>query len=116
MGVAEKEDIKNKLYQITTFMARGYGKKTAFDLYKLQKRGGSGIRTAKITDKTGPLVNAYLLSKDKMKDKDIIVISENGQVIRLPFKSINKTGRDAQGVRLMRFKNDNDRVAGVTWI
>ncbi|MCF7820576.1 MAG: DNA gyrase subunit A [Candidatus Pacebacteria bacterium] len=116
MGVAEKEDVKNKLYQIMTIMANGFGKRSPFELYKLQKRGGSGIRTAKVTDKTGALVNAYLVSTERMKEKDIIVISEKGQVIRLPFKSINKTGRDAQGVRLMRFKNDNDKVAGVTWL
>jgi DNA gyrase/topoisomerase IV subunit A len=51
-----------------------------------------------------------------MKEKDIIAISAKGQVIRLPFASINKTGRDTQGVRLMRLKNDNDSVAGVTWL
>jgi len=49
-----------------------------------------------------------------MKDKDLIIISVHGQVIRLPFKSVNQLGRDTQGVKLMRFKDDDDRVACVT--
>jgi DNA gyrase subunit A len=97
-------------------MAKGFGKRTAFELYKIQKRGGSGIKTAKVTDKTGLLVNAYLMNYKLMKGKDIIAISAKGQVIRLPFTAINKTGRDTQGVRLMRLKNDDDNVAGVTWV
>ena len=47
---------------------------------------------------------------------DLIVISEKGQVIRLPFKAVNKLGRDTQGVKIMRFKEDSDRVACVTWV
>ncbi len=116
MGVALKECIDDDCYQVMTIMAKGFGKRTSFNLYKVQKRGGSGIKTAKITEKTGELINAYLVNAKKMKDKDIVVISEKGQVIRLPFKAINKTGRDTQGVKLMRFKNDNDHVASVTWI
>jgi DNA gyrase subunit A len=116
MGVANQASIKNKDYQIITIMANGFGKRTSFELYKIQRRGGSGIKTAKVTAKTGPLVNAYLMNYKMMKEKDIIAISAKGQVIRLPFASINKTGRDTQGVRLMRLKNDNDSVAGVTWL
>jgi DNA gyrase/topoisomerase IV subunit A len=51
-----------------------------------------------------------------MKDKDLIIISENGQVIRLPFKDVNQLGRDTQGVRLMRLKEGGDKVACVTWV
>ena len=116
MGVALQEGVKDDCYQVMTIMSKGFGKRTPFNLYKTQKRGGSGIKTAKVTEKTGKLINAYLVNAEKMKEKDIIVISENGQVIRLPFKTINKTGRDTQGVRLMRFKNDNDHVASVTWV
>jgi DNA gyrase subunit A len=116
MGVANQKAIKEKDYQVMTIMANGFGKRTAFELYKIQKRGGSGIKTAKVTDKTGLLVNAYLMNYKLMKGKDIIVISAKGQVIRLPFTAINKTGRDTQGVRLMRLKNDDDNVAGVTWV
>ena len=79
-------------------------------------RGGSGIKTAKVTAKTGKIVNAFVVNAENMKEKDLIAISEKGQVIRLSFKSVNKLGRDTQGVRLMRFKEDSDRVACVTWV
>ncbi len=113
MGVAKN---KQANYQILTIMANGYGKRTNFSLYKTQGRGGSGIKTAKITDKTGSLTNAFLVSADSMEKRDLIIISNNGQVIRLPFKSINVLNRDTQGIRIMRFKGENDGVASVTWV
>jgi DNA gyrase subunit A len=51
-----------------------------------------------------------------MKEKDLIVISEKGHVIRLPFTSVSETSRDTQGVRLMRMKEKGDKVACVTWV
>jgi len=115
MGIIKTDKEKKRHYQVVTIMEQGYGKRTDLKLYKVQGRGGSGIRTAKITDKTGAIVSAYLVNVDSMVDKDLIVISEKGQVIRLPFKSVNELGRDTQGVRVMRFKEDGDKVAGVTW-
>lgn len=115
MGIAKTDKDRVRKYQILTIMARGYGKRTDFSLYKVQGRGGSGIKTSKITDKTGELTNAFLLNEETMMDRDIIIISDNGQVIRVPFKSISVLGRDTQGVKIMRFKADDDRVAGVTW-
>ena len=115
IGIAKTDKEKIKKYQILTIMSRGYGKRTDFSLYKLQGRGGSGIKTSKITDKTGEVVNAFLLNSEAMEDRDIIIISEKGQVIRVPFKSISILGRDTQGVKIMRFKADDDRVASVTW-
>ncbi|MEI6836105.1 MAG: DNA gyrase subunit A [Candidatus Falkowbacteria bacterium] len=115
MGVAKTDKDKIRKYQILTIMARGYGKRTDFSLYKVQGRGGSGIKTAKITDKTGEITNAFLLNSESMEDRDIVIISDNGQVIRVPFKSVSVLGRDTQGVKIMRFKADDDRVASVTW-
>jgi DNA gyrase subunit A len=115
MGIAKTDKEKLRKYQILTIMAHGYGKRTDFSLYKVQGRGGSGIKTSKITDKTGELTNAFLLNEEAMSDRDIIIISDNGQVIRVPFKSISVLGRDTQGVKIMRFKDPEDRVAGVTW-
>ncbi len=117
MGVintGDKEQLKK--YQIVSVMANGYGKRTALSHYKVQARGGTGIKTAKVTDKTGALTNAYVLNTEQMKDRDILIISAQGQVIRLPFKAVNELGRDTQGVRLMRFKLDNDSVACVSWV
>ncbi len=116
MGVVSADKEKIKKYQILTIMQQGYGKRTDLSHYKVQGRGGSGIKTAKITSKTGKLVNAFVVNSEYMSEKDIIIISENGQVIRLPYKSINQAGRDTQGVKLMRFKNSGDKVACVTWV
>lgn len=116
MGIIKNDKEKLKKYQVLTIMDQGYGKRTPLNLYKVQGRGGSGIKTAKVTTKTGKLTNAFVVNSEAMKDKDLIIISEKGQVIRLPFKSVNQAGRDTQGVRLMRFKDPNDRVACVTWV
>lgn len=116
MGVAKTDKEKKRNYQILIIMAKGYGKRTDLSLYKVQGRGGSGIKTAKVTDKTGDITNAFLVNADAMEDRDLIIISDNGQVIRTPFKTVSTLGRDTQGVRIMRFKDDEDRVSGVTWI
>jgi DNA gyrase subunit A len=114
MGVVSEGKAKGQ--QVLSVMSNGYGKRTDLNLYKIQGRGGSGIKTAKISTKTGQLTNAFVVLKERMEAKDLIIISEKGQVIRLPFKSVSQLGRDTQGVRLMRFKEADDRVAGVTWI
>ncbi|QQG52456.1 MAG: DNA gyrase subunit A [Candidatus Falkowbacteria bacterium] len=116
MGVAKTDKERKRNYQILTIMANGFGKRTEFGAYKIQGRGGSGIKTAKVTSKTGAITNAFLVNADSMEDKDLIIISDHGQVIRTPFKSVNVLGRDTQGVRIMRFKEDSDHVAGVTWV
>ena len=116
MGIAKTDKERKRNYQILTIMAHGFGKRTDLNAYKIQGRGGSGIKTAKVTDKTGNITNAFLVNADSMEGKDLVIISENGQVIRTPFKSVSVLGRDTQGVRIMRFKEDSDRVAGVTWV
>ncbi len=117
MGVIRTGDkSKMKNYQILTIMENGFGKRSDLSLYKLQGRGGSGIRTAKVTDKTGKLVNAFVVNFEAMKDKDLIIMSEKGQVIRLAFKSVNALGRDTQGIKLMSFKEKGDKIACVTWV
>jgi DNA gyrase subunit A len=116
MGVIKNDKEKQKKYQVLTIMEKGFGKRTPLNLYKVQGRGGSGIKTAKVTDKTGKLINAFVVNTESMQEKDIIIISENGQVIRLLFKTVNQSGRDTQGVRLMRFKEAGDNVACVTWV
>ncbi|HRH32828.1 MAG TPA: DNA gyrase subunit A [bacterium] len=116
MGVIGTDKEHLKKYQVISVMAHGYGKRTPLSLYKVQARGGSGIKTAKITSKTGTLTNAYVLNSEQMAEHDILIISSKGQVIRLPFKSVNELGRDTQGVRLMRFKEENDEVACVSWV
>ncbi|MFA6525748.1 MAG: DNA gyrase subunit A [Patescibacteria group bacterium] len=93
----------------------GFGKRTSVSSYKVQNRGGSGIKTAKITPKTGKVVTSFIVNA-KLEGEDLIIISINGQVIRLPIKSVSVLGRATQGVRLMRFKEKDDKVASVTFI
>ncbi len=116
MGIIKNNKEQEKKIQILTIMEQGFGKRTPLNLYKIQGRGGSGIKTAKVTAKTGKLVNAYVVNVESMTEKDIVIISEQGQVIRMPFKSVNQGGRDTQGVRLMRLKTSGDKIACATWI
>lgn len=102
--------------EFLTVGENGVGKRTGLAEYKTQGRGGSGIKTAEVTAKTGKLIYAKVINKEDTDERDLMMISAKGQVIRLPFKSINSSGRATQGVRLMRFKEEGDRVASVTII
>ncbi len=90
-------------------MDNGYGKRTKISEYKVQGRGGSGIKTANITSKTGGIILSYILD-DSSDDEDLIVISQKGKVIRTATKSISVLGRATQGVRIMKME-DGDKVA-----
>ncbi len=92
--------------------ANGYGKKTKMTQYKAQRRGGSGIKTAKITPKTGKIVSAYIVSADD-NDSDVIITSANGQIIRTPLTNISTLSRATQGVRIMKPKK-NDIISAAT--
>ena len=109
-------DSNNKNLQILIITELGYGKLSELKHYKVQNRGGSGVRTAKVSSKTGKVVNGFVVDAGERVDQDVIVISEKGQVIRLPFKSINVLGRDTQGVRLMRLRAAGDKVASISLV
>ena len=109
-------DPKNASLEFLTVGENGIGKRTEMDEYKVQGRGGSGIKTAEITTKTGNLTFAKVVDAVESQDKDLLIMSAKGQVIRLPFKSISSSGRATQGVRLMRFKEDGDKVVSVTML
>ncbi len=93
-------------------MENGYGKRTEISQYKTQGRGGSGIKAAKITSKTGPIVMSSIL-EDVADEEDLIVISRKGQVIRTSVKSISLLGRATQGVRIMRLEEGDKVASGV---
>ena len=101
--------------QLLVVTDNGYGKRSALRNYKVQGRGGVGIKTAKITPKTGNIISSLIVNR-KRETEDLIIISEKGQVIRLPLKSVNVLGRATQGVRLMKFKTAGDKVASVTFV
>jgi DNA gyrase subunit A len=109
--VKEERKAKNSDLFITT--ENGYGKKTSLSLYKVQGRGGSGIKTAKVTDKTGKIVTTRILPR--VAQGDLMIISKKGQTIRIPVKSAPRLGRDTQGVRLMRL-NAGDAVASLSYL
>lgn len=97
MHVAENTDS-----QVLVITEKGLGKRTPLKDYRLQSRGGSGIKTAAITGRTGPIVNAALLPADLIEKTDIFIISEKGQVIRFHAKEVSQQGRATQGVRVMK--------------
>lgn len=104
---AKKQEIdkKEKNYLLVV-SENGYGKRTDLKEYRLQGRGGTGIKTAKITPKTGDLV----ASKALTQEEDLIVISQRGQVIRTNIASIPKLSRSTQGVKIMKLE-EGDKVA-----
>jgi DNA gyrase subunit A len=100
---------KNVKQYLLIVMENGYGKRTEISQYRMQGRGGSGIKAAKITSKTGPVIMSTIL-EDAIEEEDLIVISRHGQVIRTSVKSISLLGRATQGVRIMRL-GEGDKVA-----
>lgn len=89
--------------------SNGYGKKTKLDEYKVQNRGGSGILTMNVTDKTGPLMSAKVVTDN---DEEIVAMSKKSQVIRVDIKEIPTLGRSTQGVRVMKLR-DGDTLASL---
>ncbi len=100
--------------QLMVVSENGYGKRSDLKLYKIQKRGGSGIKTASVTSKTGKLVSGRIVNADEI-ESDLFVTSTKGQIIRIPLKSISVLGRATQGVRIMNMKN-GDKVGASTII
>ena len=95
--------------KILVVMENGYGKRTDLKFYKVQKRGGRGIMTAKITSKTGKIVSAHVTSDE---NKEMVAVSLKGQVIRTSVEEISTLGRATQGVRIMRLES-GDGLASV---
>ena len=92
---------------------QGYGKKTPLDEYKAQTRGGSGIITYKVSDKTGDVVTARVAAKDF--ESDVLLASKSGKIIRLEYREIPEQGRSTIGVRLIRLDSD-DKLVGAAFM
>ncbi len=78
----------------------GYGKRTTLDAYKVQSRGGIGIRTYKLTENTGSMIGISTVTDEE----DIMMITSEGIIIRLPAAGVSSIGRNTQGVRLIRME------------
>jgi len=96
-------------------MSKGYGKKTAMDEYKIQGRGGSGIKTADVTPKTGEIIGAKVLIGEGAEEEEMVVISKKGQVIRCKAGEIPSLSRATQGVRIMKLY-EGDSIASMVAI
>jgi len=104
-------DVVRKGYKDPVLLAmseKGYGKKTKIAEYKLQGRGGSGVKTASLNKKTGFLI----VSKVVEEEEELIAVSKKGQVIRIDIEEIPSLSRHTQGVRIMKLK-EGDSIAAV---
>ncbi len=84
----------------------GFGKKTKFKEYRVQSRGGKGIINVKVTSKNGPVVNVLTVHEED----ELVIVTTGGMVVRCPVSQIRTSGRNAQGVHVIRLK-DKQRVA-----
>ena len=94
---------------VLVMSANGYGKKTPLKEYKTQGRGGSGIKTVKVTPKTGDLISAKVITDEF---EEAVAISKKSQVIRCDLKEIPSLGRDTQGVRIIKLR-EGDSLASL---
>jgi len=110
MDIISAAAAKDPNTKFLVIMENGFGKKTFIKLYKKQNRAGSGVKTAKVTPKTGKIVSAFVLTPDV---KEMIAISKKGVVIRTDIESISTVSRVTQGVRIMRVE-PGDKVVSAT--
>ncbi len=103
-------DAEGKAYEpaFLTMSENGLGKKTKIKEYKTQKRGGSGIKTAKVTAKTGKVIIGRLVRNEE----ELIAVSKKGQIIRTSLESIPSLGRQTQGVSIMKLR-PGDQIASL---
>ncbi|MBP7507820.1 MAG: DNA gyrase subunit A [Prolixibacteraceae bacterium] len=100
--------VENETEDVLVVSENGYGKRSSIEDYRITNRGGKGVKTINITDKTGNLVAI----KSVTDNDDLMIITENGMTIRLAVNSIRLMGRTAQGVKLINLK-ENSTIASV---
>ena len=108
-GKAVDCEIANTDDQVLVVTENGYGKKTSISEYRMTHRGSKGVKGLNVTEKNGNIVACKTLNDE---NKDLMVITDNGIIIRLPLDQVSSTGRVAQGVRLINLK-DNQKVSTV---
>ncbi len=105
IGVSVVTEDRNEILVITE---KGYGKRTIVDEYRLQQRGGKGVKTINVTEKNGVLRKLVNVTPDE----DLIVVTDKGMVIRVPIDQITQTKRSTQGVRVINLV-ENHQVATI---
>jgi DNA gyrase subunit A len=115
---SEKDDIvvgmitvENKEKDILVVSEKGYGKRSDIDGYRITNRGGKGVKTINVTDKTGTLIAL----KDVTDNHDLMIITQFGNILRSPVSALRVMGRATQGVRLINLK-ENDIIASVACV
>jgi DNA gyrase subunit A len=115
---SEKSDIvigmitvENKEKDILVVSEKGYGKRSDIDGYRITNRGGKGVKTINVTDKTGSLIAL----KDVTDNHDLMIITQFGNILRSPVSALRVMGRATQGVRLINLK-ENDIIASVACV
>ncbi|TDG35659.1 DNA gyrase subunit A [Pedobacter changchengzhani] len=103
--------INNPEVTVLVVSEKGYGKRTDIEDYRVTNRGGKGVKTINVTEKTGQLVSI----KDVTDNEDLMIINRSGIVIRIPVAALRVMGRATQGVKLISLKGD-DEIASVTKI
>lgn len=96
---------------LLTVTERGYAKQTEIDEYRVTSRGGLGVKNVEITDKNGRVVNIAQVHEDD----ELLVITEQGKILRTPAGDIRTAGRATQGVRLMDLE-EGDRVVSIALV
>ena len=102
VGAARVEEGRTVL----SITERGFGKRTPVEEYRITNRGGLGIRNYMVTEKTGPVVGMKIVGGEE----DLLLVTECGILLRTPVENIRVAGRATQGVIVMRFKEEGDRV------
>ena len=101
-GVCVGCEIAEQGQQILVVTEKGYGKKTDLEEYRMTHRGSKGVKALNVTEKNGNIVSF----KTVHENEDLMIITNNGIVIRLPLEQVSSTGRVAQGVKLINLKDD----------
>ena len=110
--VLKKDGVDREILVVTE---NGFGKTTPAKEYKIQKRGGSGIKTVKVTAKTGPVVRGLIITGEERVEGELVIMSKKGQVIKLPLKQVPALKRDTQGVKVMKMRA-GDSIASVVFV
>jgi len=110
--VLKKDAVDREILIVTE---NGFGKTTSAKEYKIQKRGGSGIKTVKVTAKTGPVVRGIIITGEERVEGELVIMSKKGQVIKLPLKQVPALKRDTQGVKVMKMRA-GDSIASVVFV
>ena len=103
--------VENKEKDILVVSEKGYGKRSDIDGYRITNRGGKGVKTINVTDKTGSLIAL----KDVTDNHDLMIITQFGNILRSPVSALRVMGRATQGVRLINLK-ENDIIASVACV